>query len=167
MTNHTGWKVARCSTPLEASRGITRIWDSIYIAPVLPHSSHAFLFCSWMESFAECLVVNCNGILLPSGIIGLYLKNRYAAVLVIGRRLDWRSRRSISIVNLENKKSIAKNVENVERALRLWQEMIIFTEQTNFIEKKSLKWQRIAIIGNSWRRYTRRLRIFFYNYFFT
>jgi len=46
-------------------------------------------------------------------------KNRYAAVLVIGRRLDWRSRRLISIVNLENKKSIAKNVENVERALRL------------------------------------------------
>lgn len=46
-------------------------------------------------------------------------KNRYAAVLVIGRRLDWRSRRSISIVNLENKKSIAKNVENVERAYKL------------------------------------------------
>lgn len=45
-------------------------------------------------------------------------KNRYAAVLVIGRRLDWRSRRLISIVNLENKKSIAKNVEKAERALR-------------------------------------------------
>ena len=72
-----------------------------------------------MESFAEYLVVNCNGILLPSGIIGLYLKNRYAAVLVIGRRLDWRSHRPISIVNLENKKSIAKNVENVERAYKL------------------------------------------------
>jgi hypothetical protein len=72
-----------------------------------------------MESFAECLAVNCNGILLPSGIISLYLKNRYAAVLVIGRRLDWRSRRLISIVNLENKKSIAKNVENVERAYKL------------------------------------------------
>lgn len=72
-----------------------------------------------MESFAECLVVNCNGILLPSGIIGLYLKNRYAAVLVIGRRLDWRSRRSISIVNLENKKSIEKNVEKVERAYKI------------------------------------------------
>jgi len=72
-----------------------------------------------MESFAECLVVNCNGILLPSGIIGLYLKNRYAAVLVIGRRLDWRSRRSISIVNFENKKSIEKNVEKVERAYKL------------------------------------------------
>ena len=46
-------------------------------------------------------------------------KNRYAAVLVIGRRLDWRSRRPISIVNPENKKSIEKNVEKVERALRL------------------------------------------------
>lgn len=46
-------------------------------------------------------------------------KNRCAAVLVIGRRLDWRSRRPISIVNLENKKSIEKNVEKVERALRL------------------------------------------------
>jgi hypothetical protein len=33
--------------------------------------------------------------------------------------LDWRSRRLISIVNLENKKSIAKNVENVERAYKL------------------------------------------------
>nr|DAZ41528.1 MAG TPA: hypothetical protein [Caudoviricetes sp.] len=27
-----------------------------------------------MESFAEYLVVNCNGILLPSVIISLYLK---------------------------------------------------------------------------------------------
>jgi hypothetical protein len=27
-----------------------------------------------MESFAEFLVFNCTGILLPSGIIGLYLK---------------------------------------------------------------------------------------------
>ena len=72
-----------------------------------------------MESFAEFLVVNCNGILLPSGIIGLYLKKQVLAVLVIGRRLDWRSRRLISIVNLENKKSIEKNVEKAERALRL------------------------------------------------
>lgn len=46
-------------------------------------------------------------------------KKQVLAVLVIGRRLDWRSRRSISIVNLENKKSIEKNVEKVERALRL------------------------------------------------
>lgn len=46
-------------------------------------------------------------------------KNRCAAVLVVRRRLDWRSRRLISILNLENEKSIAKNVENVERALRL------------------------------------------------
>nr|DAN92490.1 MAG TPA: hypothetical protein [Caudoviricetes sp.]DAR00282.1 MAG TPA: hypothetical protein [Caudoviricetes sp.] len=46
-------------------------------------------------------------------------KKQVLAVLVIGRRLDWRSRRLISIVNLENKKSIAKNVENVERAYKL------------------------------------------------
>lgn len=46
-------------------------------------------------------------------------KKQVLAVLVIGRRLDWRSRRLISIVNLENKKSIEKNVEKVERALRL------------------------------------------------
>lgn len=46
-------------------------------------------------------------------------KKQVLAVLVIGRRLDWRSRRPISIVNLENKKSIEKNVEKVERALRL------------------------------------------------
>lgn len=91
----------------------------IYIAPGLPHNSHTFLFCSRMESFAECLVVNCNGILLPSGIIGLYLKNRYAAVLVIGRRLDWRSRRSISIVNFENKKSIEENVELCRKGVKI------------------------------------------------
>lgn len=72
-----------------------------------------------MESFAECLVVNCNGILLPSGILGLYLKNRYAAVLVIGRRLDWRSRRPISIVNLENKKSIEENVELCRKGVKI------------------------------------------------
>ena len=72
-----------------------------------------------MESFAECLVVNCNGILLPSGIIGLYLKNRYAAVLVIGRRLDWRSHRPISIVNLENKKSIEENVELCRKGVKI------------------------------------------------
>ena len=72
-----------------------------------------------MESFAEYLVVNCNGILLPSGILGLYLKNRYAAVLVIGRRLDWRSRRLISIVNLENKKSIEENVELCRKGVKI------------------------------------------------
>ena len=153
MTNHTGWKVARCSTPLEASRGITRIWDSIYIAPGLPHSSHTFLFCSWMESFAEYLVVNCNGILLPSGIIGLYLKNRYAAVLVIGRRLDWRSHRPISIVNLENKKSIEKNVEKVERALRLWQEMKKSLKKRNFIVLKFWKWAKKLMMNTGFVRF--------------
>nr|DAZ41529.1 MAG TPA: hypothetical protein [Caudoviricetes sp.] len=33
--------------------------------------------------------------------------------------MDWRSRRLISIVNLENKKSIEENVEKAERAYKL------------------------------------------------
>lgn len=46
-------------------------------------------------------------------------KNRYAAVLVIGRRLDWRSRRSISIVSIENKKSIEENVELCRKGVKI------------------------------------------------